>query len=77
MAKIWSELMSQQSAELLRSVARRIVLRGSEMETEVDLEALALRAFILGADDQPISTAKLELSGVAVIATAPPPNQVE
>ena len=43
MAEKWSELTSQKSAELLRSVVRRVVLRGSEMEIEVDLEALASR----------------------------------
>src|ERR1039457_4781233 len=41
MAEKWSELTSQQSAELVRSVVRRIVLRGSELEIEVDVEALA------------------------------------
>jgi DNA invertase Pin-like site-specific DNA recombinase len=41
MAEKWSELTSQQSAELVRGVARRIVLRGAELEIEVDVEALA------------------------------------
>ena len=50
MAGKWSELTSQQSAELLRSVVRRIVLRGSEMEIEVDLETLATRLLQPGED---------------------------
>ena len=41
MAKKWPELTSQESAELVRSVIRRIVLRGSELEIEIDVEALA------------------------------------
>ena len=41
MAEKWSELTSQQSAELVRGVVRRIVLRGSELEIEIDVEALA------------------------------------
>jgi site-specific DNA recombinase len=40
MAETWSELTSQQSAELVRSVVRRIVLRGSDVEIEIDVEAL-------------------------------------
>jgi hypothetical protein len=40
-AEKWSELTSQQSAELVRSVVRRVVFRGSELEIEVDVEALA------------------------------------
>jgi AraC-like DNA-binding protein len=43
MAEKWSELTSQQSAERLRGVVRRVVLRSSEVEIEVDLEALASR----------------------------------
>jgi site-specific DNA recombinase len=41
MAEKWSELTSQQSTELVRGVVRRIVIRGSELEIEVDVEALA------------------------------------
>ena len=41
MAEKWSELTSQQSAELVRGVVRRIVLQGSELEIEIDVEALA------------------------------------
>ena len=41
MAEKWSELTSQQSAELVRGVVRRIVLRGAELEIEIDVEALA------------------------------------
>ena len=41
MAEKWSELTSQQWAELVRSVVRRVVLRGSELEIEIDVEALA------------------------------------
>ena len=41
MAEKWSELTSQQSAELVRGVVRRVVLRGSELEIEIDVEALA------------------------------------
>jgi site-specific DNA recombinase len=40
-AEKWSELTSQQSAELVRSVVRRVVLRGAELEIEIDVEALA------------------------------------
>jgi hypothetical protein len=35
MAEKWSELTSQQSAELVRGVVRRIVLQGSELEIEI------------------------------------------
>jgi site-specific DNA recombinase len=41
MAEKWSELGSQPSAELVRGVVRRIVLRGAELEIEVDVETLA------------------------------------
>jgi DNA invertase Pin-like site-specific DNA recombinase len=41
MAEKWAELTSQQLAELVRSVVRRIVLRGAELEIEIDVEALA------------------------------------
>jgi site-specific DNA recombinase len=40
-AEKWSELTSPQSADLLRGVVKRIVLRGSELEIEMDVEALA------------------------------------
>ena len=40
MGQKWSELTSQQSAELLRGIIRRIVLRASEVDIDVDLEAL-------------------------------------
>jgi hypothetical protein len=40
-AEKWSELTSQQSAELVRGVVRRVVLRGAELEIEIDVEALA------------------------------------
>jgi hypothetical protein len=43
MGQKWSEMPSQQSAKLLRRVVRRIVLRASEVEVEVDLETLAGR----------------------------------
>ena len=41
MAKKWPELTSQQSTELVRGVVRRVVIRGSELEIEGDVEALA------------------------------------
>jgi site-specific DNA recombinase len=41
MAERWAELSSQQWAELVREVVRRIVLRGAELEIEIDVEALA------------------------------------
>jgi site-specific DNA recombinase len=50
MAEKWSELTSQQSAELLRGVVRRIVLHGSEVEIEVDVEALASGLLREGSD---------------------------
>ena len=40
MAERWAELSSQQWAELVREVVRRIVLRGAELEIEIDVEAL-------------------------------------
>ena len=40
LAMKWSELTSHQSAELVRGVVRRIVLRASEVEIEIDVEAL-------------------------------------
>jgi site-specific DNA recombinase len=40
-AEKWSELTSQQSAELLRSVVRRIVLHVADIEIQLDMEALA------------------------------------
>jgi hypothetical protein len=43
LAARWSQLTSEESAELLRQVVCRIVLRGSEAEIEVDIEALATR----------------------------------
>jgi site-specific DNA recombinase len=43
MVEKWSELTSQKVAELLQGVVKRVVLRGSEVEVEVDLEALANR----------------------------------
>jgi hypothetical protein len=41
LAEKWSELTSQQSAELVRGVVRRVVLRGVELEIEIDVVALA------------------------------------
>ena len=43
MGEKWSELTSQKAAELLRGVVKRVVLRGSEIEIEIDLDALASR----------------------------------
>ncbi len=40
LAEKWSELTSQQSAELVRGVVRRVVLRGAELEIEIDVEVL-------------------------------------
>ena len=50
MGQKWSEMTSQQSAELLRGVVRRIVLRASEVEIEIDLEALASHCLHQGSD---------------------------
>ena len=50
MRQKWSELTSQQSAELLRGMVRRIALRSSGLEIEVDLEALASRLLQQGSD---------------------------
>jgi site-specific DNA recombinase len=43
MGQKWSELTSQQSAELLRGMVRRIVLCSSDVGVEIDLETLASR----------------------------------
>jgi site-specific DNA recombinase len=47
----WPELSREQSGELLRGVVRRMVLRGSELEIEVDTEALAARLLQPGAGE--------------------------
>ncbi len=63
MAEKWSELTSQQSTELLRGVVRRIVLRGSELEIEVDLEALASRLLHQGSDGKGDEASKAPQGG--------------
>jgi DNA invertase Pin-like site-specific DNA recombinase len=50
MAEKWSEMTSQQSAELLRAMVLRVVLSGSELGIEVDLEALANGLLQKGSD---------------------------
>jgi len=53
LAENWSALTSQQLAEIVRRVVRRIVLRGSEMEIELDVQALAARLLKEGSDASP------------------------
>jgi site-specific DNA recombinase len=51
MTEKWSELTSLQSNEFIRRVVHRVVLGSSELEIEVDLEALAARLLQQDSDD--------------------------
>jgi hypothetical protein len=62
MADRWSELTSQQSTELLRDLVRRIRLRGSEIDIEVALEALASR-LLQGSDGKGDEASKAPQGG--------------
>jgi site-specific DNA recombinase len=51
MAEKWSELTTQQSTKIIRGILHRVVLHSSELEIEVDLEAMAAWLLQQDSDD--------------------------